>query len=278
MAASAFPLSAQTVITIDEDPHEQLRALTDPWELPDDLLAGLTRRAEEYERAALTFECRETMRRVKFPRPGKVDERAANEVTYLLTLEDGSLVPVRRRGRSLRGPRKMKAPPAHAWTQLFAAHIQPYMAYRDVGEIPHAFGPARKIQFRGAVPYTDGKDIREWEGVVLVDAFSLLPLEIDARPLNFWPRLRHQHAAYLQSFRFVFFGTVFHFKKKPLGDRVHVRFDKQSNGLTLPVEARVEKVEMVSPDQVITRKRTHVDYDSYRFLDTGELKIYLARK
>jgi hypothetical protein len=267
MAASALPLPAQTVITIDEDPHEKQGELAAPWKLPEDMLDRLTRRAEEYERAALSLECRETMHRVKFPRSGKTAEHAANEVTYLLELEDGSLVPVRRRGRSIRRPRKMAAPPAHAWTQLFAAHIQPYMAYRDVGEVPHAFGPARKIQFRGAVPYTDGRDIREWEGTVLVDSFSLLPLEIDARPLNFWPRLRHQHAVYLQSFRFVFFGIPFRFKKKPLGERVHVRFDMQSNDLTLPVAAQVETVEMVSPDQVVARSRTRVDYDSYQFRD-----------
>jgi hypothetical protein len=267
MVAGAFPLLAQTVISIDEDPHEKLGELSAPWKLPGEMISRLAQRAAEYEQAALTFECRETMHRVKFPRSGKAVERGVDEVTYLLKLEDGSLVPVRLRDRSLRKSSMMTAPPALAWTQLFALHNQPYMAYRDLGEVPHAFGTARKIQFRGALPYTDGKDIREWEGTVLVDSFSLLPLEIDARPLSFWPRLRHQRDVYAKSFKFVFFGLPIRFKKKPLSERVHVRFDMQSNGLTLPVAAQVERVEMVLPDRVIVRRRTVVDYDTYQFLD-----------
>lgn len=265
--AGAFPLLAQTVIYVDEDPLEKLGKLSAPWTLPDEMIERLARRAEEYEQAALSLECRETMHRVKFPRPGKAAERIVGEVTYLLKLEDGSLIPVRLRDRSLRRSSKIAAPPAFAWTQLFALHNQPYMAYRDVGEVPYAFGMAREIQFRGALPYTDGKDIREWEGTVLVDMFSLLPLEIDARPRSFWPRLRHQHDAYNRSFKFVFFGLPIRFKKKPFGERVQVRFDMQSNGLTLPVAAHVDRVEMVLPDRVIVRRRTVVDYDTYQFLD-----------
>jgi hypothetical protein len=270
--ASAFPLPAQTVISVDEDPLGKLEECPAPWELSGEMISRLSRRAEEYEQAALSLECRETMHRMKLPRTGKGAERIVDEVTYLLELEDGSLVPVRLRDRSLRRSSKMTAPSAFAWTQLFARRNQPYMTYRDVGEVPYAFGTAREIQFRGALPYTDGKDIREWEGTVLVDAFSLLPLEIDARPRSFWPRLRHQHDAYSRSFKFVFFGLPIRFKKKPLGERVHVRFDMQSNGLTLPVAAHVDRVEMVLPDRVVVRRRTVVHYDSYEFVDSDAPK------
>jgi hypothetical protein len=265
--AGAFPLLAQTVISVDEDPLEELEKPSATWTLPGEMIGDLARRAEEYEQAALSLECRETMHRVKYPRPGRTAERIVGEATYLLELEGHSLVPARLRDRSLRRVSKITAPSAFAWTQLFALHNQPYMAYRDVGEVPYAFGMAREIQFRGALPYTDGKDIREWEGTVLVDSFSLLPLEIDARPRSFWPRLRHQYDAYNRSFKFVFFGLPIRFKKKPFGARVHVRFDMQSDGLTLPVAAHVDRVEMVLPDRVIVRRRTVVDYDTYEFSD-----------
>ena len=41
-----------------------------------------------------------------------------------------------------------------------------------LGDGFEGFDWVRRIQFRGALPFTDGRDIRQWEGTVLVDAFT----------------------------------------------------------------------------------------------------------
>jgi hypothetical protein len=265
--ASPSPSIAQPVIWTGGDPY--LDALETPWRLPEEMMERLARRAVEYETAALSSECRETTHRVKYPRSGQTAEGNRREATYLFTLQNGSVVPVQGRGKSIKSSGKSSAPPAHAWTQLFARHNQPYFAYRDVGEVSYAFGKARKIQFRGAVPFGDGDDIREWEGTVLVDSISLLPLELDAQPLHLWPRLEHQRLKYLQAFRFNLFGLVISFKKKPVADRVHVRFDMQHKGLTLPVDAYVERVEKTQSDQAVVRSRVVANYE-HRFGEDDE--------
>lgn len=261
IATSASSLLAQPVVSIEQDPYRKLEELDTPWGLPDELTDRLARRAAEYETAAPSLECRETTRSVRYPRSDRPAEGDAREATYLLTLEDGSMVPVRGHERSLSRSGRSAVPPAHAWTQLFASYHQPYFAYRDVGEVPYGFGTARRIQFRGAVPHADGADIREWEGTVLVDSVSLLPLELDAQPFNLWPRLEHQRREYAQSFKLVFFGLIIRFKPRPIAERVHVRFDMQDSGLTLPVEAYVETVEKIQADQAIVRSRLLASYE-----------------
>ncbi len=269
---ASLPLLAQPVIFIEHDPYQQLQKLDTPWKLPDELTAQLAERAAEYEAAAQSLECSETTRRVKYPGSGRLSEGKTRDATFLLGLEDGSMVPVRVPGKSIGRSGKSAVPTAHAWTQLFALRNQSYFSYRDLGERPYSFGKARRIQFRGALPYEDGADIRQWEGTVLIDSFTLLPIRIDAEPLNLWPRLEYQRDRYARSFKFGFFGLVIRFKKKPLAERVHVRYDMQSNGLTLPIEAYVEKIEKVLPDQAVVRSRVTSIFE-HRFSEDDAVSL-----
>jgi hypothetical protein len=257
--ASVAPVLAQPVIFVERDPYAQDQGA--PWGLPEELLERLALRAAEYEAAASEFECSETTQRVKYPR-GRAAEGATREATYTFAFADGSITPVsvHGSGKSVKRYGKSNAPPAHAWTQLFTKRNQPYFAYRDLGEVPHAFGKARKIQFRGSLPYSDGADVRQWEGTVLIDPYSLQPLELDAQPLHLWPRLERQRREYVRSFKIAFFGLLIRFKKRPIAERVHVRFDVQSNGMTLPTDAHVERFEMTSPDQAVVRSRMVIRY------------------
>jgi hypothetical protein len=253
------PLLAQTVIYVGEDPFAV--GPDAPWGLPEELTAGLAQRTSQYEEWADDLECSETTQRVKYPR-GSAAAGAVRESTYVFALDAGAMVPVptKDHGKSWRRYGKSDAPRAHAWLQLFAEDNQPFFAYRDLGEVPHAFGNARRIQFRGSLPYTDGRDIRQWEGTVLIDPHSLELLELDARPLHLWPRLERQRREYVNSFKFLFLR----FKKKPIAERVHVRFDSQPSGMTLPVDADVERLELIAPDQAIVRSRLLTQYD-YEF-------------
>lgn len=53
------------------------------------------------------------------------------------------------------------------------------------------------------------------------------------------------------------------FKRRPIAERVHLRFDVLPNGMTLPVGADVERFELTAPDQAIVRSRlvTRFAYD-----------------
>jgi hypothetical protein len=256
---SAAPVLAQPVIFVEQDPW--VREQDAPWGLPDELLEQLARQAAEYESLAEGFEWSEKTQRVKYPR-GRAHEGDARKATYVLALEDGLVtpVPVRGGGKSFKRYGKSRAPPANAWIQLFSRRNQPFFAYRELGDWPHAFGKARRIQFRGSLPYSDGADIRQWEGTILVDPHSLRLLELDARPLHLWPRLEYRRREYVRSFKIFFFGLPIRFKKKPIAERVYVRFDVHRDGITLPVDAHVERFEMTSPYQAVVRSRVETHY------------------
>ena len=61
---------------------------------------------------------------------------------------------------------------------MFSDVKEPYFDFRLVETRFDGFDLVHEIQFRGSLPFTDGKDIRQWEGVVLIDAFKFTPLEI----------------------------------------------------------------------------------------------------
>jgi hypothetical protein len=268
--AASLPLLAQPVISVEQDPYHQLSVVETPWELSDELRGRLAERAAEYEATTEQLEVRATTQRVKYPRrSGRTEEQAPRDATFLLSLDDGAIVPLKGPVKQFGRSGKQKVPPVHDWMQLVAAHNQRYFGYRDLGQVDYAYGKARKIQFRGSLPFEDGTDIRQWEGTVLVDAFTMLPIALEAQQRSLWPQLEHQRDVYMRSFKFGFFGFVVRFKKRPIGQRLAVRFGKLENGLTLPVDTHVERVEKVSPDQAVVRSRVSASLE-HRLLAPGE--------
>ena len=51
-----------------------------------------------------------------------------------------------------------------------------------MGDRFDGFDWVREIQFRGTLGFTDGDDIRQWEGIVTVDAATFTPIQIQAQP------------------------------------------------------------------------------------------------
>jgi len=253
------PAHAQPIVAVEPEPAADERDV--PWGLPDDLLVRLAEQAGTYEATAMDLPFRGTTQRIKYPR-GRTSVGEARPSSYVFAFDDGAMVavPTQGTGSSARRYGKSKTPPAHAWMQLFSERNQPFISYRDLGEVPHAFGNARKIQFRGSLPYDDGTDVRQWEGTALIDPSTLRLLEIDAYPLHLWPRLERQRSDYLQSFRLVFIR----FKKRPIAERVHLRFDVQPSGISLPVQADVERFELTAPGRAVVRSRlvTRFDYET----------------
>ena len=120
-----------------------------------------------------------------------------------------------------------------------------------------------EIQFKGSRPFTDGRDILQWEGTVLVDAFRHTPLEIWAEPTNQKERIEALYRNWAKSFNFMGFRT----QKAPLGYRAHIQFREHREGLSFPTELRYDTFRAISPAQIIPVRASSRTYNRYRFFN-----------
>src|SRR5262249_51851573 len=140
-----------------------------------------------------------------------------------------------------------KFPPAYAWVFLFSRFDQPYFMYRSLGERFEGFDWVHEIQFRGALPFTDGKDIRQWEGTVLVDAATYAPVEIRAEPSSQRDRIKAMFEHWNRSFNIVGIKTA----PRPFGYRCRVTFGLRQDRLNFPTELRYDTFRAVGAKQFI---------------------------
>jgi hypothetical protein len=242
-----------------------------PWGLAPELSARLAAVAEKYIEYAVKFTCAETVRKARF------DDREAKHETsrnygYLLERGDGQTI------REFR--QKMKSdgtvttaevndaeafPPAYAWVFLFSKPNQPYFAYRERGDRFEGYDWVRIFEFKGAVPYTDGRDIRQWDGVVLVDATTLTPVEIRAEPGHQMERLKLLFERWSQSFNIVGMRSG----PKPIGFSGRVVFQTRRDQLTFPTQLRYASFRAVTPKSTEPTEASVREYADYHFFETG---------
>jgi hypothetical protein len=151
-------------------------------------------------------------------------------------------------------------PPAYAWVFLFSAFHEPYFEYRDLGESLDGFDLVRTIQFRGGLPFTDGRDIRQWEGLVILDAANLTPIEILAQPSDQDVRLRAMYEAWAHSFNLVGYRSG----PRPFGYRCQVEFRLRLEGLSYPTYLRYESFRAVGREQRVRWTASMRTYDGYK--------------
>jgi hypothetical protein len=178
--------------------------------------------------------------------------------------------------RHKRVPGKLnRFPSPHDWATLFSTENQPFFMFREVGTRLEGFDLVREIRFRGALPFTDGRDIREWEGVALVDAGLFRIIEIRARPGNQEARLRWRFERWSRSFKItigIFAGPFFipgpsiRFARRPLAYRCFVRFDERREEIWLPTLLSYEIRRAVSRERTVlrllsTRRYVHTRVD-----------------
>jgi hypothetical protein len=246
-------------------------------EAPADLvgserLAELARVADRYDRDARRFTCTETVRWAGYRGYHRPFRETLRSYDYLLIRDrDGrGLREHRRSGRPKSGG---KLPPVYAWTLLFSDFNQPYFSYRDHGEEGHGFDRVHRIGFRGSIPFSDGSDIRQWEGFALVDTRTLMPVEVVAEPLNQPDRLVRRYLDYKKSLRITlaFYGfrlASLRLGKRPFGRRVRVRFRPERNGLHMPWLMELEKFRMVGRSESVPWAGSWREYSDYRFFET----------
>ncbi len=242
-----------------------------PWGVSPELATRLAGVAEKYLNYAVKFTCTESVRKAQF------DDREAKHETsriygYLLERGDGQTI------REFR--QKLKSdgtvtttevndaeafPPAYAWVFLFSKANQPYFAYRERGDRFEGYDWVRIFEFKGAIPYTDGRDIRQWDGVVLVDATTMTPVEIRAEPGHQKERLKLLFERWSQSFNVVGMRTG----PKAIGFSGRVLFQTRRDQLNFPTQLRYSSFRAVTPKSTEPTEASTREYSSYHFFETG---------
>ncbi|MDH3786850.1 MAG: hypothetical protein OEV00_16180, partial [Acidobacteriota bacterium] len=159
-------------------------------------------------------------------------------------------------------------PPAYAWVYLFSRFNKSYFSFRMLEERFDGFDWVYEIQFKGGLPYTDGRDIRQWEGKVLVDVVTNTPLHVIAEPSGQTPRLEAMFRRYQSSFNVLGLRTA----PKPLGYRADIDFRYQDKELRFPTRLRYNTFRAVATGKVVPTRASSRIYANYQFIkiDTDE--------
>jgi len=264
----------------DAPEYEPLVEKTDEaWELPEELLRNLARKARIYQAVLQSFTCDESVRRAKYDGGGAVSSEKENLYGYLLVKD-----PLSERIRESRQEFNKKGglkdgevldaepfPPAYEWVALFSDFNQSLFSYRHIGQHFDGFDVVHEIEFKGALPFSSGRDIRQWEGRVLVDAFTFTPLEVFAEPTGQQERIAASFAEFNKSFNVMGMRTG----KKPMAYQAHVRFgfrkDLQASApirLTFPTELRYDTQQAVGPRSIVNVSASTRLYKNYKFYTT----------
>jgi len=260
--------------------YERLIEDTDePWEMPEELLRDLAHKARIYQAVLQSFTCDEAVRRAEYGGAGEVSKEKENLYGYLL-VKDPLSERIRESRREFTKKGDLKSgevadaepfPPAYEWVFLFSDYHQSLFSYRHVGQHFDGFDVVHEIEFKGALPFTTGRDIRQWEGRVLVDAFTFTPIEVHAEPTGQRERIRQMFQEFNKSFNVLGMRTG----TKPMGYQAQVRFgyrkDLQASEpirLTFPTELRYDTQRAVGPQTMVPVRASTRTYTNYKFFTT----------
>jgi len=238
------------------------------WGLDPELLTSLLERARVYQAYTRRFSCTETARLADYDSAGGVSDERKREYGYLLTKSEGDDIvreyrqQVGRNGQ-IKGGQVQDAepfPPAYAWVFMFTDAYEPYFSFRNAGDRFEGFDWIYEIHFKGSLPFTDGKDIRQWEGVALVDAVTFTPLEIVAEPSGQRDRIEALYRRWSRSFNFMGLRTA----PRPYAYRARIEFRLRREGLTFPTQLRYDTYRAVGVDRIVAAKASTRSYTDYR--------------
>lgn len=245
-----------------------------PWGIDQALAERLGKVAELYAEYAVRFTCAETVRHAKFS-DGEAKKETLKRYGYLLDRGTGREVAEYRQKMKSDGTVSDNVvvdaeafPPAYAWVFLFAKENQSYFAYRERGDRFEGYDWVRVFEFKGAIPYTDGKDIRQWDGVVLVDATTLTPVEIRAEPSRQAERLKLLFSRWAQSFNLAGYRTG----ERPEGYSGRVVFQTRKDNLTFPTQLRYTTFRAVSVKHTNPVEVSAREYSGYQFFKTQTIE------
>jgi hypothetical protein len=237
-----------------------------PWGLEPGLIEELYAKASVYEAYTKRFTCNETARLARYSE-GKVQSEKVRRYGYLLTrLESGFGVHEIRQEFAKDGSVRPGAiddedpfPAAYAWVFMFSHFNEPYFSFRLIADRFDGFDWVLEFEFRGSLPFTTGKDIRQWQGRVILDAVSKTPLEIVAEPIGQTEKIETLYRQWSDSFNVLGMRTG----PKPLGHQAQVQFRHRKEDLTFPTELRYDTFRAVAPQRVVKTRASIRKYDGY---------------
>jgi len=248
-----------------------------PWGLDPGLIQELYSKAGVYESYTKRFACNETARLARYSN-GAISSEKVRRYGYLLTtLPSGFGVHEIRQEFAKDGSVRPGAvddedpfPAAYAWVFMFSHFNEPYFSFRLLADRFDGFDWVLEFEFRGSLPFTTGKDIRQWQGRVILDAVTKTPLEIIAEPVGQQERIDALYRRWSSSFNVLGMRTG----PKPLGHQARVQFRHRKEGLTFPTELRYDTFRAVAPQKVVKTRASIRKYDGYQIYRTqGETEI-----
>ncbi|NIL99670.1 MAG: hypothetical protein GTN89_01620 [Acidobacteria bacterium] len=243
-----------------------LQPSEEPWGLEQTLIEELYDKASVYETYTKRFTCNETARLARYNN-GTVSSEKVRRYGYLLTtLPSGFGVHEIRQEFAKDGSVRPGAiddedpfPAAYAWVFLFSRFNEPYFSFRMLDDRFDGFDWVLEFEFRGSLPFTTGKDIRQWQGRVILDAVTKTPLEIVAEPVGQSEKIEAMYRRWSNSFNVLGMRTG----PKPLGHQARVQFRHRKEGLTFPTELRYDTFRAVAPQKVVQTRASIRKYDGY---------------
>ncbi|MEW5806855.1 MAG: hypothetical protein AB1756_05870 [Acidobacteriota bacterium] len=239
--------------------------------VPEHLMEQLIRKSAEYETFALKFTCTELIRKASYSIAGEeATKEKLERYEYLLEANpgEGSFSPYRVRLESQGGRSpvtlELRFPEAYPWVFIFSKNYRNVMRYGYIGKEIYAYKLAHIIAFRGFQPFTDGRDIREWEGRIWVEEKTFNVLKVEAQPIHQDDILELKRQEYNQAFSFI--GIKL--KKKPLGYSSTVYFDFEHEGLTFPTQSDNRTFELVARNKKVPTSALILSYADYHFFKT----------
>jgi hypothetical protein len=246
-----------------------------PWGLEAELLEQLYARADVYRDYTKRFTCNEVARLAKYDKEGSVTSEQVRRYGYLLTTLPNDRVHEIRQEFAKDGSVRPGAisdseifPPAYAWVFLFSRFNEPYFSYRQIDNRFDGFDWVLEFEFRGSLPFTTGKDIRQWQGRVIIDAVTKVPIEIVAEPVGQSDKLEAMYRKWSSSFNLLGMRTG----AKPEGFQARIQFRHRKEGvkLSFPTELRYDTFRAVAPNKVIPVAASTRKYDTYRVYVTDD--------
>ena len=241
--------------------------------VPTQLLGRLAAKAELNRSIAKKFACMEEVYR---------EGKLAKSFDYLLgETPQRDIEALRFKGRR-RASFSDSFPPAFAWSLLFSGANQAFFTYRYLGESLDGYDLTHRITFRGTLSFQQGRDIREWEGSVIIDRTTLEIIRVEAVPRIYAQVLEFKRAQYRRSFTIGFFGIPIRFRRAPRVQVLEIEFNDipVENDLSEALDPKAIIVRFPSTlvwldykvnfeDELVHKKTEERRYLEYRFFDVG---------
>lgn len=240
-----------------------------PWTtLPDGLARVLEAKSLAYQRRALKFSCRETIREAEYS-GGEATREKVREFDYLLieepTTQEGFTALRTRPGTNDVVSYVPEFPEPYGWTAVFGPKIRSLLRFQVGDWHTTPWRLAIPIAWVSSAPVIEKRRVTEWSGTAEVEYRTGNMVLVTARPSLQDERIQMELDRYQQAFRFI--GIPF--APPPIGLQLTVHFEEEHGGFTYPSRIELVTFQQVHDDERRILTRQTIEYSNYRFFGTA---------